>query len=370
MTKQTNQRLYSLDALRGFDMFWIAGGAGIFAALAGATDSGLIDWIEQQTHHVEWEGFRLYDLIFPLFLFISGVSFPFSLASRKAKGQTRKQIYRHVIQRGVVLVLLGIVYNGFFTRDFADLRFASVLARIGLGWMFAALIVMNARLVWQAIWCGGILLIYYAAMMLIPVPGYGAGVLTPEGSLASYIDQLLLPGKLYFGTLDPEGILSTLPAVSTALLGMLTGELLKEKENRIGRFLKLYIMAGSGVALVLLALLWNFSFPIIKNLWTSSFVLLTGGVSLLFLSLFYLVLDIWKIRFWAYPFRIIGLNPITIYLAQAGMISFWSTSNYFFGHFFKSVSDTYFDFWMACAYFLVSWLFLYFLHRQKIYLKV
>ena len=370
MAKQSKERLKSLDALRGFDMFWIAGGAWIFASLAKVTDSSVLDWIEIQTHHVNWEGFHFFDLIFPLFLFIAGVSFPFSLSSRKARGHSKLKIYRHVIQRGLVLVLLGIVYNGFFTKDFSYLRFASVLARIGLGWMFAALIVMNTKILWQAIWCAGILLFYYAIMLLVPVPGYGAGVLTMEGNLAAYIDKLFLPGVKYFGDSDPEGILSTIPAVSTALLGMLTGQLLKRKNAELSMYRKFYLMLGAGGVLILLALLWDLSFPIIKNLWTSSFVLLTGGISLMMLALFYLIIDIWKISWWTFPFVIIGLNPITIYLAQAGMIDFGSTAGYFFRHFFESVSGKYLDFWMASSYFLVSWLFLYFLYKKKIFLKV
>lgn len=370
MTKQSNDRLYSLDALRGFDMFWIAGGAAIFTALATATDSSLLDWISLQTEHAEWNGFQFFDLIFPLFLFIAGVSFPFSLASRRKKGQSEKQIYRHIIQRGVVLVLLGVVYNGFFTHDFSDLRFASVLGRIGLAWMFAAIIVMNTKVMWQAIWFLAILLVYYGLMMLVPVPGYGPGVLTVDGSLAAFIDQIIVPGKLYLGTHDPEGLFSTIPAISTALLGMLTGQLLKLKEQKLSLYKKFYYMLGAGVVFIGLAYLWDITFPINKNLWTSSFVFLTGGISLVLLSIFYLVLDIWKIRWWAYPFMVIGLNPITIYLAQAGMINFRSTSNYFFSHFFNSISSAYYEFWMASMYFAVSWLFLYYLHKNKIYLKV
>lgn len=370
MTKQATNRLHSLDALRGFDMFWIAGGAMMFHALAKSTDAGWIDWISTQCHHVEWNGFRFYDMVFPLFLFIAGVSFPFSLASRKSKGHTRAQIYRHVIQRGVVLVLLGVVYNGFFRFDFDNLRIASVLGRIGLGWMFGALIVMNTRIFWQTIWLLAILLGYYAMMMLIPVPGYGAGDLSMEGNLASYIDRMILPGKLYLGIHDPEGLFSTIPAIGTALLGMLTGQLLIIKKNKLGDFQKLGIMTVAGISLVLLAILWNLSFPINKNLWTSSFVFLTGGLSLLFLSLFYLVTDIWKIRGWSFIFVIIGLNPITIYLAQSGMIDFWSTAQYFFGGLIGKLPEVSQGFWNAVVYFLVSWLFLYFLYRKKIFFRV
>lgn len=369
MGTQNKERLISLDALRGFDMFWIIGGAEIFRKLAQATQLGFLDWIAKQTHHAKWDGFLFFDLIFPLFLFIAGVSFPFSLSSRIKKGEPEKKILFHIIKRGVLLVLLGIVYNGFFITNFSDLRFASVLGRIGLAWMFAAIIIMYARLSWQIIWSFIFLLGYYALMMLVPVPGFGSGDLTLEGNLATYIDSHFLPGKLYFGCLDPEGILSTIPAISTALLGMFTGQLLKSENQKFTEYRKFFMMLTGGIVLVLLSLFWNLSFPINKNLWSSSFVLCAGGISLVLLSFFYLILDILKYRRWAFPFIVIGLNPITIYLAQH-IIDFNYTSEYFFGHFFQSVSMNYNKTWMAFAYLLICWLFLYFLHKQKIYLKV
>ena len=370
MKTKTTDRLVSLDALRGFDMFWIAGGAEIVHALAKVSHSGLIGWMDVQTEHVAWNGFHFFDMIFPLFLFIAGVTFPFSLNKRRANGQTSGQIYKHIITRGLVLVFLGVVYNGLLHFSFHDLRYASVLGRIGLAWMFAALIVMNSKISWQAIWCGVILLGYWAILKLIPVPGYGAGHLTQEGSIVGYVDRMLLPGRLYLGNHDPEGILSTLPAIGTALLGMLTGHLLRMKDVKLSSIKKLGIMAGTGVVFILLSQLWNLALPINKNLWTSSFVLITAGLSLLFLSLFYLIMDIWQIRWWAFPFVIIGLNPITIYLAQAGMINFSSTAQYFFGGLIRFAPAANQEFWSALAYFLVSWLFLYFLYKKKIFLKV
>ncbi len=370
MKTKTTGRLTSLDALRGFDMFWIIGGGMMVHALAKFSHSGFIEWLDIQTEHVPWNGFHFYDMIFPLFLFIAGVTFPFSLHKRRSNGQTQGRIYRHIIGRGLILVFLGIVYNGLFRFDFGDLRYASVLGRIGLGWMFAALIAMNAGVRWQAVWCILILLGYWAILVLIPVPGYGAGNLTMEGSIVGYVDRLLLPGRLYRGIHDPEGILSTIPAVSTALLGMLTGRLLQFKNNIVPAGRKLWIMTVAGALLFLLAWLWNTVLPINKNLWTSSFVLITAGLSLLFLSVFYLIIDIWQIRFWAFPFVVIGLNPITIYLAQAGMISFMATAQYFFGGLIRFAPESHQPFWSALAYFIVSWLFLYFLYRKKIFLKV
>lgn len=369
MAKHTKQRLLSLDALRGFDMFWIIGGASIFRALARVTDSRLLDWIKIQTFHADWNGFRFFDLIFPLFLFIAGVSYPYSLESRKEKGQTGRDIVKHIIRRGLILVLLGIVYNGILVNSLNEIRYASVLGRIGLAWMFAALIVLYLKPRWQIILFVFFLVVYNALMVFIPVPGYGAGVLTLEGSLASYIDQLLLPGKLYFGSLDPEGILSTIPAISTALLGMFTGQFLKTSNKHFSEPRKFYYMIGSGVILILLSLIWNLFFPINKNLWSSSFVLCTGGISLILLSIFYLILDIWKVRAWAFPFVVIGLNPITIYMVQK-IIDIEYTNNYLFGSIINQYSGRFNDFWEAMTYFIISWLFLYFLHKRKIYFKV
>lgn len=362
-------RLISLDALRGFDMFWIIGGASIFRKLADVTDSNALDWIALQTRHVEWNGFRFFDLIFPLFLFIAGVSFPFSLSSRIKKGVSKSQILRHIIQRGIILVLLGFIYNGVFKTGFTEFRYASVLGRIGLAWMFAAIIYLYTQRTGQIIWFFSILMGYYAIMLLIPVPGYGAGNLTLEGNLATYIDSNFLPGTLYLGCLDPEGILSTIPAISTAMLGMFTGQILKTDNRKINPFKKFYIMLGSGAILIFISLLWNLSFPINKSLWSSSFVLCTGGISLMMLALFYIILDIWKFKSWVLPFIIIGLNPITIYLGQK-IIDFWFTADYFFGHFFDTISNTYAQVWMACSYLFVSWIFLFFLHKKSIYLKV
>ncbi len=370
MKTKSTDRLASLDALRGFDMFWIAGGAMMVHALAKVHDTGFIGWLDVQTEHVQWNGFHFFDMIFPLFLFIAGVTFPFSLSKRRVNKQTNGQIYKHIITRGLILVFLGVVYNGLLQFDFANLRYASVLARIGLGWMFAALIVMNANIRWQAIWCGVILLVYWAVLTLVPVPGYGAGVLTVDGSIVGYVDRLLLPGRLFLGVHDPEGILSTIPAVSTALLGMMTGYLLMIKKVSLSATQKFWIMAGSGILLILLSQLWNLVLPINKNLWTSSFVFITAGFSLLFLSVFYLIMDIWQFRSWAFPFVVIGLNPITIYMAQAGMIGFSVTSRYFFSGLIKFAPESNQPFWNALAYFLVSWLFLYFLYRKKIFIKV
>jgi len=207
-------------------------------------------------------------------------------------------------------------------------------------------------------------------MLFVPVPGYGPGVLTLEGNLAGFIDRILLPGTLYMGVMDPEGILSTIPAVSTALLGVLAGHLLRLEKKGLTGFKKALIITAAGVAGLLLGLLWGTFFPINKNLWTSSFVLYAGGWSLILLGIFYLVTDVWKIRKWAFFFVVIGMNSITIYVLQFRILKFDVIRDFFL----KGITDlspaTVQPFINAVGYIAVVWLFLWFLYRNKIFLKV
>lgn len=368
--KPKSNRLVSLDALRGFDMLWIMGGERIITALADLTGASALIWAATQMEHVEWNGFHFYDLIFPLFLFIAGVSMPLSLDKRKASGESKAKMYRHIFIRMITLVIFGIIYNGFLEFNWGHIRYASVLARIGLGWFFAALIVMNSKPKWWYAWFGGILLFYWAILGLIPVPGYGAGNLTMEGSLAGYIDRLLLPGRLYLEVHDPEGILSTIPAVSTALMGAITGNFLRIPHQRISGLKKALWMGIAGIISLGLGGLWGLLFPINKNLWTSSFVLYTGGWSLLLLALFYLIIDVWGWKKWAFFFIVIGMNSITIYMFQAGIINFRSSTEFFFGGIIKSFSENWQPLIGAIGYTTVCWVFLYILYKKKIFLKV
>lgn len=363
-------RLLSLDALRGFDMFWIMGGENIIHALGQLTNWAIFVWLGTQMEHVTWNGFRFYDNIFPLFLFIAGITMPYSLTRRIEKGDPKSKIYRHIVFRGILLVILGFVYNGLFRLDFEHQRYASVLGRIGLAWMFAAIIFMNTKTRGQIVWFVALLLGYWAVMTLVPVPGYGAGVLTKEGSLAAYLDRMLLPGRLHLGIHDPEGILSTIPAIATALMGVLTGKFLQLSKQGLEPFKKGLYILGAGIVSIALGWLWNLAFPVNKNLWTSSFVLVAGGWSLVYLSIFYIIIDVWNFRKWAFFFVVIGLNPITIYLCQAGMINFEGTVKFFFGGALSMMPELWQNFMGAVLYVGVSWLFLYFLYKKKIFLKV
>lgn len=366
-------RLVSLDTLRGFDMFWIAGGEYLMVSLAALTGWPFFQWAAGQMEHVEWEGFRFYDMIFPLFLFIAGVSMPFSILKRKQRGESMKSLYAHLIKRLLLLILLGLIYNGLTERlDLSQQRYSSVLARIGIGWFFAAVIVLNTSIRGQILWFAGILLGYFAIMKLVPVPGFGEGDLSPQGNLAAFIDRTILPGRLCcyeYG--DNEGLLSHIPAIATALLGALTGHLLISNDKRLTGIRKGLILLGAGIVGLGLGKLWSFiGFPIIKNLWTSSFVLYAGGWSILLLAVFYLVIDVWKIRKWTFPFVVIGMNSITIYMLNSGIMDFGQMGRYFFGGLAGYFSEPAGQVILVSGAILCMWTVLYILYKNKIFLKV
>jgi predicted acyltransferase len=369
----------SLDALRGFDMFWIIGGEGLLQSIAALSGSQTFQTLAyRHTEHPEWNGFTFYDLIFPLFMFIAGVAVPFSFASHHARGESSARLHVRIIRRGILLVLLGLVINGIlrfdFTlhfaqdasghrqlvTDFSDVRFGSVLGRIGLGYLFAALIALHTRPRNQFLTAIGILLGYWAAMKFIPVPGFETGSLFPGENVGDYIDRHVLPGRLYKAVHDPEGLFSTIPAIATVLFGVTAGHWLR-RIDRSGAAKAGGLAIGGGVSLAL-AYLWNTVFPFNKNLWTSSFVLWTTGWSLLLLSVFYLVIDVWKVQGWAFFFVVIGANAITIYVGQH-IIDFDGLAKIAFSDHLHKVL-------LQNSGLFLKWLFLFFLYRQRIFLRV
>ena len=369
--KPAVKRLQSLDALRGFDMFWIMGGEGIFVGLASLTGWPVFQWWASQCEHVPWHGFHFYDMIFPLFLFIAGISFPFSLAKRIANNDARKSIYKHVISRGLLLVLIGIIFNNSINFDFAHLRYGSVLGRIGLAWMFAAIIFMNTKLNFRMVWLCGILLVYWFLFILFPAHDLGAtDPYSMEGNLAGHIDRLFLPGSFCcykFG--DSEGILSTIPAICTALLGMLTGQFVRSEYLINKPVRKVLYMILAAVGLMIIGRIWNLAFPINKYLWSSSFVCFVGGLSLLLFSVFYLIIDVWGYKKWTLFFVVIGMNPITIYLTER-IINFHSATRFFFGGFTAILPESWAQLIDGIGVTTVAWVFLYILYKKKIFLKV
>ncbi len=366
-TKSTSERLISLDALRGFDMFWISGGERIFHVLAKTTGWGSAVWLSQQFDHPDWHGFKVYDLIFPLFIFLAGVSTPYSIGSRLAKGVSKSDLARKSVKRAVILILLGIVVNnGIFHEPVGEWRIASVLGRIGLAGMFAQLIYIYFKPKAQWMWCGGILVGYWLVMAFVPVPGCGAGKLTMDCNPASYLDTLILPGKLYKGIHDPEGLFSTIPAIANALLGVFAGVLLKSAISQKDKIIQL---AAAGIICVSIALLWDVIFPINKNIWTSSFALYTAGWSFLLLALFYGIIDVLKYRKWTFFFVVIGMNSIVIYMAD-NFIDFSYTANALFGGLLGYFPETIEKLGKVLAFLAVEWAFMYILFKNKLFLKV
>ena len=359
------QRVLSIDALRGFDMFWIAGGASLLKAILAVTGLAIAPTLTQQFEHVAWEGFRFYDLIFPLFLFLVGCVLPYSLEKHRG---SPKAVYLRIARRTFMLVLLGLIYNRMLDFQFADLRTAGVLQRIGICYGFGALLCVHLRVPGQVIALVAILIGYWAILTWVPVPGGRAGDLTPEGNLCGYLDRNFLPSKIkqaYYGFGDNEGLLSTLPAIGTVLLGAIAGAWLK---SSIAPWWKVIGLAVAGLVSLTAGYTWGNSFPIIKILWTSSFVLVAGGWSLLLLALFYAVIDVIGWQRWAFFWVVIGANAITIYFVPK-IIDFDKMSEFFLTGVSQLVGD-----WktviLVAGALAAKWLFLLFLYRQRIFLRL
>ncbi len=367
--KDIPQRLYSLDALRGFDMFWIMGAEEIVHTMATATGNSFWQGFSTQLTHPAWNGFHFYDLIFPLFLFIAGVATPYSVGRELEKGKSKNTVLWRVVRRGLILVLFGIIYNnGLKIQPIADIRFGSVLGRIGLAYMFANIIYLYSKERAQIIWFAALLIGYWLLLKFTAAPGFSPGDLTMQGNFASYVDRSILPGKLYLGIHDPEGLMSTIPAIGTGLLGILTGTFLKNNATFSGAKKSLYMFIA-GIIFLLIAQLWNLDFPINKNLWTSSFVMNVGGYSLILLSIFYYIIDVKGYKQWAFFFKVIGMNSILIYMS--GHFINWNYSNNaFFGWLGQLISNPWNDVILAITFVLVKWAFLYFMYRKKVFLRV
>lgn len=370
LAKPASSRLLSIDALRGFDMFWIVGGEEIFKTWAHWADWSHKDLVDEQLEHVPWEGFHFYDLIFPLFLFVVGVVLPFSLGALRQRGESPRQLHWRIFRRTVFLFALGLLYNHFMQFDFEKLRVAGVLQRIALCYGIAALIVMYTSVWGQALVTAALLLGYWALLAFVAAPGHSAGDYTIEGNLPGYVDRYYLPGKIYqeyYGYGDNEGLLSTIPAVATALLGALAGQWLLSRHAPLIKVLGLIL---AGAVCLLVGNLWSHAFPVIKNLWTSSFVLVAGGWSLLLLALFYGVIDVLRLRFWAFFFVVIGANAITIYfLAHTKIVDFDKVAHFFFGGAIN-LSGSFKPVMAAISVVIVEWLFLLLLYWNKIFLRV
>jgi predicted acyltransferase len=362
-------RLMSLDALRGFDMFWIIGGSGMIVALTkvlGFPDSWTSE-LALQMKHVRWEGFHFFDLIFPLFVFISGVTVPYSVLSQKAKGIPVKQLQFQIIKRSLIIVLIGVSFS-LFKFQWEAIRLYQVLWLIGMSYMIGASITLHVESWKHRLFIFfGILIAYHLAMFYIPYPDKGEAI-TRANNLAAWLDRNLIKTNLVWGSSDPEGTIRILTAGMLSVLGSLAGQRIKFfKQPALRCGLELLV---AGLICLLIGWLWSFSFPIIKGLWSPSYVLWAGGWSFLLLSLFYTVIDLWKIKWIGWFFIPIGMNAITIY-AMKWYIPLNASRDFFFKGFanlFENIETQ--EFILFSGLILIQWLILYALYRKKIFIRI
>ena len=394
----------SLDALRGFDMFWIAGGGFIVSALDRWTDNPLLNLLKEQLSHVAWEGFRFYDLIFPLFVFIVGVSVVYSVR----KGLTthgRWPPVRRILVRGALLFVIGLFYSGGFSQEWPNLRVLGVLNRIAICYTITGLLFVFFRPRWLVAVFVLLLAGYWGAMTYVPIrdiqlepaalarvaaklaPKKGetkvvdtnavalfqgatktiSGQYGPGYNLANHLDFQYLPGRKHDTYYDPEGLLSTFPAIATCLLGVFAGLWLQS--GRFSPEMKSVGLITAGFILMSAGYLWGFQFPVVKKLWTSSFVLVAGGYSLMLMGVFHHVVDVWGWRRWCQPFVWIGANALTIYLASQ-ILNFRKVAERFTGGPIKTGLGAAGETVLALTAVMFLFWFARFLYQRKIFLRL
>ena len=369
---EPGKRLASLDALRGFDMLFIIGLASLIAAVCRLFPGGTDTWLYHQMFHVDWNGLTHHDTIFPLFIFVAGISFPFSYAKMQAKGMRPGAVYWKIVRRALILIFFGLICNGLLKFQWGELRYWSVLARIGLSWAIAAVLYINLKPGARAVVAAVILVGYWLLIGFVTAPDAptGAGPLSLEGNLVGYVDRCIFPGHLYSGTggiFDPEGLLSTLPAVVTAMLGMFAGEWVRRTDVEENK--KVWVMLAAAAAMLVLGLVWSRWFPLNKKLWTSSFVLVVGAYSLALFALFYWIIDVRGWDKWILPLTVVGMNSITIFMVPR-FISFRFATDFFFEGLCGLMPELWGKALWWAGYLALNWLFLYFLYKKKIFLKV
>lgn len=358
-------RVLSVDALRGFDMFWIIGGQEFFGALVAllCISGGVPDWLAYHLEHVKWTGFSAWDLIMPLFLFVSGVSIPFALTLKSGATRDWKVFYRRLARRVILLWIFGMIAQGNLLVFYkATIHFYSnTLQAIAVGYVIAVLAYVYLSRRSQILLCAALLTIYWLLMMFVPVPGAGRWALEPELNLAMWLDETIL-GRFRDGT-TYAWILPGLGFGASVLLGSFAGQVLKSSLVPMRRF---WILIALGVGCLAGGWVWSLHFPIIKHLWTSSMVLWAGGWSFLLLALFYLVIDILEWRRWAYPFVVIGANAITVYLgAHIVQLDKLARALPFLGGDGEATELA-----VAFVVLLIVWIPLWILYRRKIFLRV
>ena len=364
MTIAKNGRILSIDALRGFTMLFIIGGSGFVASFYKVWPNSFTSYLSDNMKHADWEGFTFLDLIFPLFLFLVGLLIPLIVSRYQSKGVSQRDLHLHVLKRMLVLIFLGLVNYGLLRFDWTTMRWSSVLGRIGICYFFAALLVIHTNWKIQTSVVLAILVGYWAAVMFIPVPDYGAGILTPEGSLTTWLDQKLIPGTLGMKLYDRQGVLSTFTSIASTLIGVLTGHWMFSARTETQKTRGLVI---AGISLLVAGWSWGQFFLISRNIWTSSFVLYSAGWSLLLLALFYWIIDVKGYKKWTFFLVVIGMNSITIWVGQR-LINFEYTRDFIFLGMSKHLGIIQ-PIFLAFCLLTIKWLFLWFLYKQKIFLK-
>jgi predicted acyltransferase len=379
-TKEQKPRILSLDTLRGFDMFWIIGGGTLIEVLAKCFPAAWLQVLSRQMEHATWAGFHFEDLIFPLFMFISGVTIPIAVISKLEKGSSKKEVILKIAKRMLILIALGIIFNGTLRNGFSNARYVSILGQIGISYFIASLIVIYAKsLKNQLFWLCGLLIGYSVVQLLIPVPGIGSGILTPYGCINSYIDRMLLPGRLAYGpdgemvsgngVFDALGILSIISAIGVTLMGYFAGIILLQKDSTPQK--KLRILVGIGIGLIVLSLFISPFYPVIKKCWTTTYNILSGGISFLLVALFYFVIDVLGYKKWTLFFRVIGTNSIFIYLIVVGnLLNISSTTTSLFGWIINPMSENAGQLVLVIGNITLAWLLLYLMYRKSIFIKV
>ena len=364
----TTNRIISLDVFRGMTI----------AGMTIVNNPGSWEHIYWPLEHAQWHGWTPTDLVFPFFLFIVGVAIPLAFSKRVESGKNQRDLYIKVAKRTLIIFALGVFLNGFPYFDLSTLRIPGVLQRIAVCYFFASLIFLNSKWKTQIAIAVGLLLLYWALMMLVPAPGFAAGDLTKEGSLASFVDRVVFgkhvwaQAKVY----DPEGILSTIPAVVTTLIGVLTGQWLRSEKQRYEKVAGMFVV---GAICIAIGWAWNSWFPINKALWTSSYVLFTGGLALQFLGLCYWLIDIKGYRRWAKPFEVFGMNAIALYVGSGlmadslGLIKVGSVplGEWIYEHVFASWASPINASLAFAIAFVLFWLaVMWILYRRKIFISV
>lgn len=298
--KQVN-RVEALDVFRGITM----------AAMILVNDPGISNHVYAPLEHAVWNGITPADFIFPSFIFIVGVSVVLSCYGQLQKGISKKGILKKICIRAAILFSLGLFLSIVPTFNLSLFRLSGVLQRISIVFFSCALLYLFTNLNVQMRLAIFILASYFLLMTLVPVPGYGYAILEPGKNLAAWVDSLIIPGKMYHGNWDPEGILSTFPAIVSGITGMLAGHLLLSSKTSERKIIRLFF---AGFISFITANIWNYFFPINKSLWTSSFVLFMTGLDCMILACLYFLIDVCGVKKWSTVALVFGSNAIAAYL--------------------------------------------------------